>query len=132
MQQWEDQQADQDANTDEEGGEVADAGVSMDELLADQGSSKFSVYDDMKAKLIAGGMPANQIAFIHDYNTDAQKQALFGKVKSGEIRVLFGSTQKMGAGMNVQDRLVGLTHMDAPWKPSDLEQREGRIIRQVS
>ena len=131
VQRWEDMQAEQEATSGEEGESGgANAGVSMDELLADQGNSRFSVYDDMKAKLIAGGMPANQIAFIHDYNTDAQKQALFGKVKSGEIRVLFGSTQKMGAGMNVQDRLVGLTHMDAPWKPSDLEQREGRIIRQ--
>ena len=92
--------------------------------------SNFSVYDDVKAKLIAGGMKEGEIAFIHDANTDAQKEELFGKVRSGQIRVLMGSTMKMGAGMNVQNKLVALHHLDAPWRPSDLEQREGRIIRQ--
>jgi hypothetical protein len=102
--------------------------MSPDEL--DALNSSFSVYDDMKAKLIAQGIPANQVAFIHDAKTDIQKEALFGKVRSGQIRVLIGSTAKMGAGMNVQDKLVALHHLDAPWRPSDLEQREGRIIRQ--
>ena len=92
--------------------------------------SKFSVYDDMKAKLIASGIPEAEIAFIHSANTDNQKGELFGKVRSGRVRVLLGSTAKMGAGMNVQERLVALHHIDAPWRPSDLEQREGRIIRQ--
>jgi N12 class adenine-specific DNA methylase len=103
-------------------------GVSIDELLADQ--SSFSVYDDMKAKLIKGGIPANEIAFIHDYDTPEKKQKLFKQVNAGDIRVLFGSTAKMGAGTNVQKRIVALHHMDAPWRPSDLEQREGRAIRQ--
>ncbi len=102
--------------------------MSPDELLALE--SDFSVYDDLKQKLIDRGMPADQIAFIHDAKTDLQKTELFGKVRSGRIRVLLGSTSKMGAGMNVQDRLVALHHLDAPWRPSDLEQREGRIIRQ--
>lgn len=102
--------------------------MSPDELLALE--SDFSVYDDLRQKLIDRGMPADQIAFIHDAKTDLQKTELFGKVRSGRIRVLLGSTSKMGAGMNVQDRLVALHHLDAPWRPSDLEQREGRIIRQ--
>jgi N12 class adenine-specific DNA methylase/antirestriction protein ArdC/phage/plasmid primase-like uncharacterized protein len=102
--------------------------ISMDELLA--GSGKFSVYDDMRAKLIARGIPEDQIAFIHDYNTDARKQKLFAEMNAGTKRILFGSTAKMGAGTNVQRRLVALHHLDAPWRPSDLEQREGRILRQ--
>ncbi|MBB76647.1 MAG: hypothetical protein CMJ75_19240 [Planctomycetaceae bacterium] len=93
-------------------------------------NSSFSVYDDLKQKLIDRGIPENEIAFIHDANTELQKEELYGKVRSGRIRVLLGSTAKMGAGMNVQNRLVGLHHLDAPWRPSDLEQREGRIIRQ--
>lgn len=112
---------------DEASQEKLDA-MSPDELLALDGS--FSVYDDLKAKLIARGIPENEIAFIHDANTEIQKSDLFGKVRSGRVRVLFGSTAKMGAGMNVQERLVALHHLDAPWRPSDLEQREGRIIRQ--
>jgi len=91
---------------------------------------KFSVYDDIKEKLIKNGIPEKEIAFIHDYNTNKQKQDLFAKVNSGSIRFLLGSTSKMGAGMNVQKRLVTLHHLDVPWRPSDLEQREGRIIRQ--
>lgn len=102
--------------------------LSPDELSALDGD--FSVYDDLKSKLIARGIPENEIAFIHDANTELQKEDLFGKVRSGRVRVLFGSTAKMGAGMNVQDRLTALHHLDAPWRPSDLEQREGRIIRQ--
>lgn len=102
--------------------------MSPDELLALE--SDFSVYDDLREKLIQRGIPADEIAFIHDANTDDRKEVLFGKVRSGRVRVLFGSTPKMGAGMNVQERLVALHHLDAPWRPSDLEQREGRIIRQ--
>lgn len=103
-------------------------GITMDELLAAQ--SKFSVYDDMKAKLIKAGVPAHEIAFIHDYDTPEKKSKLFAAVRRGDVRVLFGSTPKLGAGTNVQTRLVALHHLDAPWRPSDLEQREGRIIRQ--
>lgn len=102
--------------------------VSPDEMMALDGD--FSVYDDLKQKLIDRGIPEAEIAFIHDAKTELQKDELFGKVRSGRVRVLFGSTAKMGAGMNVQDRLVALHHLDAPWRPSDLEQREGRIIRQ--
>lgn len=101
-----------------------------DELDAIMNVNNFSVYDDMKQKLIAQGIPENEIAFIHDANTELQKDELFSKVRSGRVRVLLGSTSKMGAGTNVQTRLVALHHMDAPWRPSDLEQREGRIIRQ--
>lgn len=125
---WEEAQSEAEDTTEE--GESPAAAVSFDDILADSGKSDFSVYDDMRAKLIAGGIPADQIAFIHDYNTDAQKAELFAKVNNGIVRVLMGSTQKMGAGTNVQKRLVALHHMDAPWKPSDLAQREGRIVRQ--
>ena len=90
----------------------------------------FNVYDDMREKLIARGIPAGQIRFIHEATTDAQKKELFGKVRSGEVRVLFGSTPKMGAGTNVQDRLIAIHNLDCPWRPSDLEQRQGRIERQ--
>ena len=90
----------------------------------------FSVYDDMKAKLIERGIPETEIAFIHEANTDARKTELFGKVRSGAVRVLMGSTAKMGAGTNVQKRLIALHHLDVPWRPSDIEQREGRILRQ--
>lgn len=90
----------------------------------------FSVYDDMRSKLIERGVPGGEIAFIHDYNGDSKKQELFDMVNAGKIRVLLGSTAKMGAGTNVQQRLVALHHMDCPWRPSDIEQREGRGIRQ--
>lgn len=116
----------QDDSEDEEG----DGAISVGELLAMAGGAKFSVYDDIKAKLIAQGIPEKEVAFIHDYDTAAKKNELFKKVRDGEIRVLIGSTEKMGAGMNVQERLVALHHLDAPWRPSDLEQREGRIVRQ--
>lgn len=102
--------------------------MSPDEFLSLD--STFSVYDDLKQKLIDRGIPENEIAFIHDANTEAQKEELFGKVRSGRVRFLFGSTAKMGAGTNVQNRLVALHHLDAPWRPSDLEQRDGRGIRQ--
>ena len=90
----------------------------------------FSVYEDIRSKLIALGIPEREIAFIHDANTDAKKKALFSKVRSGQVRVLMGSTFKMGAGMNVQDRLIALHDLDCPWRPGDLEQRKGRIVRQ--
>ncbi|MCX9504401.1 PLxRFG domain-containing protein [Vibrio cholerae] len=96
-------------------------------MTADTG---FSVYDDLKASLIEKGIPDDEIAFIHDYNTTLKKEALFDRVRRGEVRVLIGSSMKMGAGTNVQNRLVALHHMDAPWRPSDMEQREGRIVRQ--
>ena len=90
----------------------------------------FNVYDDIKQKLIASGVPESEIAFIHDADTEKKKDELFAKVRSGEVRVLMGSTQKMGAGTNVQDRLIALHDLDCPWRPADLEQRAGRIIRQ--
>lgn len=90
----------------------------------------FNVYDDLRDKLIAKGIPAKDIAYIHDANTEAQKKELFGKVNAGEVRILLGSTQKMGAGTNCQRRLIALHHLDCPWRPADLQQREGRIIRQ--
>ncbi|GGM25505.1 hypothetical protein GCM10009425_40320 [Pseudomonas asuensis] len=102
--------------------------ISMDDLLAS--GSKFSVYDDIKKKLVALGHPEHQVRFIHEAQTDLQKAKLFDEVNRGEVRVLIGSTAKMGAGMNVQKRLVALHHLDAPWRPSDLKQREGRIERQ--
>ena len=90
----------------------------------------FTVYDDIRSKLIANGVPAEQIAFIHDANTDVKKKELFGKVRSGQVRVLLGSTSKMGAGTNCQDRLIAIHDLDCPWRPGDLEQRKGRIVRQ--
>ena len=90
----------------------------------------FTIYDDIREKLIARGIPREQIAFIHEANTETRKKELFAKVRSGQVRVLMGSTFKMGAGMNVQDRLVALHDLDCPWRPGDLEQRSGRIIRQ--
>lgn len=90
----------------------------------------FTVYDDIREKLVSRGVPREQIAFIHEANTEVRKKELFAKVRSGQVRVLIGSTFKMGAGMNVQDRLVALHDLDAPWRPGDLEQRSGRIIRQ--
>ena len=91
---------------------------------------RFTVYDDIRDKLVERGIPREQIAFIHEANTEARKKELFSKVRSGQVRVLMGSTFKMGAGMNVQDRLIALHDLDAPWRPGDLEQRSGRIIRQ--
>lgn len=100
------------------------------DLSTPHGDGKFNVYDDLRDNLIAKGIPAEEIAYIHTANSEAQKKELFGKVRSGQVRVLIGSTQKMGAGTNVQTKLVALHHLDCPWRPSDLQQREGRIIRQ--
>ena len=90
----------------------------------------FSAYHDIITKLLARGIPRDQIASIGDADTDAKKQALFEKVRNGSVRVLLGSTQKMGTGTDVQKRLIALHHLDAPWKPAEVEQREGRILRQ--
>ena len=100
------------------------------DLSTPKNDGTFNVYDDMREKLIARGILAGQIRFIHEATTDAQKKELFGKVRSGEVRVLLGSTPKMGAGTNVQDRLIAIHNLDCPWRPSDLEQRQGRIERQ--
>lgn len=90
----------------------------------------FNVYDDVREKLVAKGIPREEIAFIHEANTETKKAELFAKVRSGQVRILLGSTPKLGAGTNIQDRLIALHHLDCPWKPSDLEQQEGRILRQ--
>lgn len=100
------------------------------DLSTPKNDGMFNVYDDMREKLIRRGIPAEQVRFIHEANTDAQKKELFAKVRSGEVRILFGSTQKMGAGTNVQDRLIAIHNLDCPWKPSCLEQRQGRLERQ--
>ena len=100
------------------------------DLSTPHNDGKFNVYDDLKTKLIDRGIPEEEIAFIHDANTDARKQELFNKVRRGQVRILIGSTQKMGAGTNCQDRLIALHDLDCPWRPSDLIQRSGRIIRQ--
>ena len=100
------------------------------DLSTPKNDGTFNVYDDMREKLIQRGIPAEQVCFIHEATTDAQKKELFAKVRSGEVRILFGSTPKMGAGTNVQDRLVAIHNLDCPWRPSDLEQRQGRIERQ--
>ncbi len=100
------------------------------DLSTPKNDGKFNVYDDIKAKLIAQGLPPEEIAFIHDANTEAQKAELFAKVRRGQVRVLIGSTQKMGAGTNVQDRIVASHDLDCPWRPADLEQRAGRSLRQ--
>ena len=108
----------------------ADLHALVDSLNDVKLDAPFSVYEDIRDKLIAGGIPAQEIAFIHDANTDAHKKELFSKVRRGQVRVLMGSTFKMGAGMNVQDRLIALHDLDCPWRPSDLQQRLGRIVRQ--
>ena len=112
----------------DENGEDAAVASDMDAVIAL--SSRFSVYDDIRNKLVARGIPAEEIAFIHEANTDVRKAKLFSDMNAGHVRILLGSTSKMGAGMNVQKRLVAAHHLDAPWRPSDLEQRNGRIIRQ--
>ena len=100
------------------------------DLSTPHNDGQFNVYDDLKKKLLDKGIPESEIAYIHNAKTEAAKKELFGKVRSGEVRVLIGSTQKMGAGTNVQRKLIALHHLDCPWRPSDLQQREGRIIRQ--
>lgn len=126
------------STSDYEDEDVIDANdieINMDELLADSPSGKgsknqFSVYNDIKEKLIKLGIPESEVKFIHDAKTDIQKAKLFDQVNRGEVRILLGSTAKMGAGTNVQKKLVALHNLDAPWRPSDLEQREGRLLRQ--
>lgn len=108
----------------------ADSSVAADMDACVAAGSRFSVYDDIRQKLMERGIPADEIAFIHDANTDIRKGKLFSDMQAGRVRILLGSTAKMGAGMNVQKRLVAAHHLDAPWRPSDLEQRNGRIIRQ--
>ena len=100
------------------------------DLSVPRADGGFNVYDDIRSKLIQKGVPAEEIAFIHSANTETQKAELFAKVRAGQVRILLGSTPKLGAGTNIQDRLIALHHLDAPWKPSDLEQQEGRILRQ--
>ena len=100
------------------------------DLSTPKGDGTFNVYDDIRNKLVEKGVPPEEIAFIHEANTETRKAELFAKVRSGQVRFLFGSTQKMGAGTNVQDRLIALHHLDVPWRPSDIEQQEGRILRQ--
>ena len=100
------------------------------DLSTPKGDGVFSVYDDIRSKLVAMGVPENEIAYIHDAKTETQKKDLFAKVRTGQVRVLLGSTQRMGAGTNCQQKLVALHHLDCPWRPADLQQREGRIIRQ--
>ena len=100
------------------------------DLSTPKGDGTFNVYDDVRNKLAARGIPKEEIAFIHEYNTETKKADLFAKVRAGQVRILMGSTPKLGAGTNVQDRLIALHHLDCPWKPSDLEQQEGRILRQ--
>ena len=100
------------------------------DLSTPKGDGSFNVYDDVREKLVARGVPKEEVAFIHEYNTEAKKADLFAKVRAGQVRILMGSTPKLGAGTNVQDRLIALHHLDCPWKPSDLEQQEGRILRQ--
>ena len=100
------------------------------DLSTPKGDGTFNVYDDVRNKLTEKGIPKEEIAFIHEYNTETKKADLFAKVRAGQVRILMGSTPKLGAGTNVQDRLIALHHLDCPWKPSDLEQQEGRILRQ--
>lgn len=100
------------------------------DLSTPHGDGSFNVYDDIREKLVASGIPKEEIQFIHDADTEIKKKDLFAKVRSGQVRILFGSTQKLGAGTNVQDRLIALHDLDAPWRPGDLEQRAGRIVRQ--
>ena len=100
------------------------------DLSTPKADGTFNVYDDVREKLVAKGIPREEIAFIHEANTETKKAELFAKVRSGQARILLGSTPKLGAGTNIQDRLIALHHLDCPWKPSDLEQQEGRILRQ--
>ena len=100
------------------------------DLSTPKNNGTFNVYDDVREKLVAKGIPREEIAFIHEAGTEAKKAELFAKVRSGKVRILLGSTPKLGAGTNIQDRLIALHHLDCPWKPADLEQQEGRILRQ--
>ena len=146
MQIWRDGQADKltqlvfcDISTPQQSGSAKKAAKQLDNPLLHaleeavpepEAEPAFTIYDDIRQKLIAQGMPAEQIAFIHEAKTEVQKKDLFSKVRTGQVRVLLGSTAKMGAGTNVQDRLVALHDLDCPWRPGDLAQRKGRIERQ--
>ena len=114
----------------EDGKETQGTQLIFCDLSTPKNDGTFNVYDDVRNKLVERGIPKEQIAFIHEYNTEAKKAELFAKVRAGQVRILMGSTPKLGAGTNVQDRLMALHHLDCPWKPSDLEQQEGRILRQ--
>ena len=114
----------------EEEKETKGAQLIFCDLSTPKNDGNFHVYDDIKQKLMSKGVLENEIAFIHDANTETKKADLFAKVRSGDVRFLLGSTVKMGAGTNVQDRLIALHQLDVPWRPSDIEQKEGRIIRQ--
>jgi len=102
------------------------------DLAAPIEESKFNLYEDIRDRLAAEGVPKKEIAFVHDADTDAKKKALFQAVREGQVRVLLGSTGKMGVGTNVQQRLIAMHHLDAPWKPAEVEQRDGRILRQCN
>ena len=146
MQIWRDGQADKltqlvfcDISTPQQSGSAKKAAKQLDNPLLHaleeaapepEAGPAFTIYDDIRQKLIAKGVPAEQIAFIHEAKTEVQKKDLFSKVRTGQVRVLLGSTAKMGAGTNVQDRLVALHDLDCPWRPGDLQQRKGRIERQ--
>ena len=104
--------------------------INFCDLSTPKNDGTFNVYDDVREKLVAKGIPREEVAFIHEAGTETKKAELFSKVRSGQVRILLGSTPKLGAGTNIQDRLVALHHLDAPWKPADLEQQEGRILRQ--
>ena len=114
----------------EDGKDIQATQLIFCDLSTPKNDGKFNVYDDVRNKLVERGIPKEQIAFIHEYNTEVRKAELFAKVRAGQVRILMGSTPKLGAGTNVQDRLLALHHLDCPWKPSDLEQQEGRILRQ--
>jgi hypothetical protein len=118
-----------DAEAEQEGGDEAELPPS-EMVTAQEYEQITSVYHEIRDKLIARGIPVEEIAFIHDFGTRARREALFAAMRAGQVRVLLGSTSKMGVGMNVQDRLIALHHLDAPWRPGDIEQREGRILRQ--
>ena len=100
------------------------------DLSTPKNDGKFNIYDDIREKLVGKGIPREEVVFIHEAGTEAKKAELFAKVRTGQVRILLGSTPKLGAGTNVQDRLIALHHVDCPWKPSDLDQQEGRILRQ--
>jgi hypothetical protein len=114
----------------EENSDKKSAQLVFCDLSAPKPENEFSVYTDIRKKLVVRGIPANEVRFIHEADTEVKKQELFRKVRTGEVRVLLGSTQKMGAGTNCQDKLIALHNIDCPWRPSDLEQRSGRIVRQ--
>ena len=110
--------------------EKKSAQLVFSDMSTPKNEGSFNIYEDLKKKLINKGIPEEEIAFIHNANSEKQKDELFAKVRTGDVRILLGSTQKMGAGTNVQTKLIALHDLDVPWRPSDLEQRAGRIVRQ--